>query len=476
MDFDGMDVQSTFIQTLARYPALFGGYGNGKTTSLCVKGLNQAYNYPGSTGVIGRDTLEQLKKTTRKEFFRLLGTTAQTARMHPMVAYWNKSDNILVMKNGSEIYFSYLDGDKAIENIQSMNLSWAGVDQAEQCSWSVIEEFDGRIRQKDITGQFDFPHWIALVGNPAGHDAIWKKYFREHQGDPDWPMFVAATMANPHLPPDYVKNLLKNHTAEWVARFVYGSFDTFAGQVYEEWDEKIHVIDPFAVPDNWKVGYGADFGYINPTVFEGGARDWQGHLIVYDEVWGQKTLPGDFCQVLKHPDEARYNEHRIYSKAHGLDLSIWGDPSMMAAAISTGENLQQAYLDNGVFIMPGARTKRIVGINRIKELLKVDYTQPHPYKKGVMGRAGMYVMRCCPHLIEEVPQYRWMPIKPNEEGRKSPLDDVMKVDDHCCDALRYLVMNEETRVTPKPPEPEESYDVGFRRIIEVADRGHWTSH
>ena len=450
-DFRGMAKANAFIQTDKRFPSYFGGYGNAKTTSLCVKALKHLYEYPGSSGALCRNTNVQLDRTTRKEFFKLLGVSAENARKHPDIAYWNKQSNYLRLKNGSDLTFIYLDGDRAIENVRSMNLSFAGIDQAEEISSAAFEEFDARIRFGDC------PHWVGTVGNPAGHNWIWRKYYRDFINDADFIMWVAATMDNPHLPDDFVPNLLKNHSEDWVKRFVYGSFDVFQGQIYEEFNEQVHVIDPMSFDPNMIAGWGADFGLVNPSVFLRFAIDYDGNLIVFDEIYNRQKLAPFYAEELR--------KHGVFNK-DGRQDEIIGDPSVMNITATTGTALEEEYWDAGIAISPGNKRKRSPGIQRVKAHLRIDWDQPHPYKPGEMGRAGgayrgkdgeyhdvpgIYFTRNCSHTIEELPNYQWKQLNPNDEGKKNAPEEPLEVDDHCCDALRYFIMDYISTKRPKKP-------------------------
>jgi hypothetical protein len=390
-----------------------------------------------------------------RTFFEILGCTAETATAHPSVKYWSQQKKVLEIwcdqpgGNYSTLFFLYLDGEKAVQNIQSMNLSFAGIDQAEQVSPAAFEEFDGRVRHGNC------PHWIATVGNPAGHNWIWKRYFKwdpvgktGFRGDPDWIMWIASTMENPYLPDDFVPNLLKNHSQDWVDRFVHGSFDVFKGQMYEEWNEQIHVIQSFDIPEDWIVGYGFDHGWVNAACFEGLAKDYDDHLIVYDELAGSETYKSDFARALKQDNRAFID---------GEQIPIYGDPS--AGNVGSGNADDESVLDDyrrlGINIRAAKRQRRNYGVQKIQELLKIDWTKPHPFKPGVMGAAKLYVMQHCEMLREQMPNMQWKPLKPQDEGKRSAEEEQLKVDDHAPDALRYIVTShlaEMHEATPERPQ------------------------
>ena len=449
-DFSEMPKHLAFLHSTVRFPALFGGWGAAKTVALCAKIMKHLMDYPGTTAALGRNTVPELQLSTMKTWFELMGCSAETAYSHPDVKYWNATKRHLILRNGSDIFFVYLEDESALNILKGPNISVVGIDQAEEINEEVFAFCDARARHGDC------PNWVALAGNPAGHNWIWRRFFRTYQESADHEMWVVKTADNIPLmrrKPEYLRSLIENHPKEWVDRYVYGSFDSYVGNVYKEWDPKVHIIPKMNIPDAWKRGYGADFGFRTHSAFVGVAIDYQGNKIIYDEVRGKEMIPEDFCLILKDPEAAKENRHRIASPFEGIDLPIYGDPAMMNRDLRTGTNLQEEYFRHGVFIQPGNRMRRIVGIERIKEWLKVDYTKPHPYNPGVMGACRLYVAEDVTGFLDEVENYQYKQQKETEVGKRSAEDEVLKVDDHSLDAFRYWGMNWAAfDVTEKPRE------------------------
>ena len=80
--------------------------------------------------------------------------------------------------------------------------------------------------------------------------------------------------------PGYLASLASLPEAEKQA-LLYGSWDSFSGQVFTEWrndpahyqDQRwTHVIAPFAIPKHWPIWRGYDFGFSKP--FRWGGMQW----------------------------------------------------------------------------------------------------------------------------------------------------------------------------------------------------------
>ena len=383
------------------------------------------------------------------------------------------------LRNGSGLYFLFLEGENAIDNIRGLTLTNCGVDQIEQVSKAAFDLLTSRISLANG------PNYVASISNPAGHNWMWKKWLIEHHYEKgvseNWPIWTVRTMDNPFLGADYIQSMLEDHSPDWVNRFVYGSFDAFGGQVYEEWNENIHVINDFEVPEDWKKGYGADFGLLNPTVFEGVAIDYDGNIIVYDEVTAREQLPEYYCNILKNKEAAKQNKHRIWSPRLHRDLPIYGDPSMVGRSIATKTNIQQEYFRHGVLILEGNRQRTTVGVQRIKDFLKVDWTRPNPYKPGHMGAPKLFVMRKCKLLREEMPEMQWKSDREAIDEIKSdphasdPEEKLRKKDDHAHDALKYFILSYlALAAPPKPKRPTVIQEE--KRLFDRQDKKekHWT--
>ena len=72
------------------------------------------------------------------------------------------------------------------------------------------------------------------------------------------------------------------------------------GVIYEDWDESVHVIDPFPIPDDWPRFWVVDFGFVNPFVCQMWAQTPDGQLIMYREIYRTNKLVEEHC-VDDHP-------------------------------------------------------------------------------------------------------------------------------------------------------------------------------
>lgn len=452
--------QAEFHGLQAKYRLFIGGWGNGKSSAGCAEAFFLATEFPGSVGLIMRKTRPELKATTEHQFFNGGGgnpKTDWTGIPEEMIKSYNRSENKLTLINKSIIHFWPADDPDKLSNL---NLGWFLIDQAEEVPEEIFQMLQGRLRQRNA------PRCGILLANPSGHDWLWRRFV--YLKYPDHKYVHAKTTDNPNLPADYVESLMKMPKA-WRERFMEGSFDTFSGQMWPEFDPDFHVIQPFPVPEWWETYETIDHGYRNPTAILFAKFDDRGNCFIVDEHYESQRL-------------VSYHANKIHERR-----AQWGqpaetviDPSSAKIEPNTGRSVIDEYFDSGVVVTP-ADNAVIAGINRVGEWLRLDPTHPHPITNEIhplaehhdpderKGYPRLYIFANCVNLIEHIPQYQWAKKPPTqqEDAKEKPL----KKDDHDVDAVRYLLMQR-----PPPSVAPLQYgnslsDNYWRKVRERMDRG-----
>ena len=237
---------------------------------------------------------------------------------------------------------------------------------------------------------------------------------------PETVRFIPARVTdNAHVDPGYRARLMGIKDAARRAAMLDGSWDSFAGQVFREWRHDRHVVDPWPLPETWQRYMGVDWGFTAPWCALWGARDEDGRLWVYRELYE----PG----VGEH-DQAR----RILAAEEGDPVPFRvGDPAM-AAKRGDAESIMAAYATEGVHLEP-ANNDRLGGWQRIHSYLAEAAACPHHRARGWETCPMLHVFSGCANLIRELPA---LPYDPHR------VEDVdTKASDHAADALRYLAMS-----------------------------------
>jgi len=391
-----------FILTDKFQAVLSGGFGNGKTESLCWRGLLLALRFPGALGLIGRATYPELRDSTLRSFFDVCPPE--------LIRDFHKQENKLTLVNQAEILFRAFDDPR---KVLSMNLGWFGVDQIEEISEEMYLQLMGRLRAKECRYAFG-------VGNPEPN---WvKRRFKDIQGkDQDLLLIEATTMENPHLPKDYVENLIKNYPDFWVKRYVYGDWNTFEGQVFSEFAESKDVIDPFEIPKGWREEYVVDYGYRNPFACLKFVIDYDDNYYVVAEHYEREKI-------------LSYHAAQIKAMGYAKGKTLYIDPSTSAKTRTKNEmqvSIMDELVDEGVYPIPA--NNDISGIMRANQAFKD-------------GR--LKIFRSCVNTIREVSELRWKKVKPGWD--KNIPEEIEDKDDHTTDIIKYFMnMRPSAPVRPK---------------------------
>lgn len=387
-----------------KFPAYAGGMGSGKTLAGAYQTIKTALAYPKNLILVGRATYPELRDTTRKEvldFPVVIDGKEMPLIASPLVRSYNKAENVLSLINGTEIVFrALLD---SFDKIKSLNLGAFWVDELTEVPEEIWLGLVGRLRRKDVV------HFGWGTTNPEGHDWVWKRWVMNK--DDEHFIVQASSTENPFLPPGYIDSMIRNYPEEWVKRYVYGSFDSFQGLIYHEFqDKQPYVVAPFEIPDHWYRFIALDHGYRNPTAVLWFAVSPDGTAYVYDEFYERRMLVSEVAEVIK----TKNGKQKI--------RQFLIDPSCRNTNGATGLSIIDEFGREGLYFEPANNDVR-AGINRVKERLKD-------------GKQLKIVNRCI-NLRTELQTYRWKDLKPGatQDAPEKPV----KRDDHLCDALRYGV-------------------------------------
>jgi PBSX family phage terminase large subunit len=398
-----------------QYVAYYGGFGSGKSVVLCTAIITQAVLYGGEYS-IHRHFMPELRRTTMKTF---LDMCPKELILEVRVA--DAEVHLKSTKGKAVVYFIGLDEPGKID---SMNLSGFAIDEASQTTEEAFLKLQGRLRNTKGLRKG------LLVGNPKGRDHVYRYFVSKLAVREDkrhmYRMIVAPSTENVHLPEGYVEGMLSTYSKERVQRDIMGSFDSFEGMIYNEFDRSVHVVRPFDIPEGWTRIIGHDHGFTNAAATVFGAVDEDGGIVIYDENYVHETLIEDICKKGINP---RTKNHKI--------SGMYIDPSTKAKRNQSGGLAYSdfsTYLDHLDRRIPLITANNDVanGIDRVKTFFRVN---------PKTGKPRLTIFDTCTNLLEEIGEYRWAELSANQEGQKNQKEEPRKYNDHAMDALRYLVMS-----------------------------------
>ena len=216
-------------------------------------------------------------------------------------------------------------------------------------------------------------------------------------------------------------------------RLRHGRWVGAEGAIYEDFDLSKHVVDRFEVPASWPRYWSVDFGFTNPFVCQMWAEDPDGRLVMYREFYQTRTLVEDMGRAIL--DSVTDDDGR------------WIEPKPRLL-ICDHDAEGRATLERALGLGTTAAMKKVTeGIQATQARLAV---QPDGRPRLTLMRDSLvrrddrlFDMKLPTCTIEELPSYVWDP------AGSTPKETPLKQNDHGCDAMRYLVAQQDLGSRPR---------------------------
>lgn len=401
-------VNSAFMKCEAKYPAIFGGIGSGKTTAAVMRGIDYALNNPKSHGALIRETYPQLRTTLLDVFLNQIVEVYFKDR----VKKCNLNLNYLIFDNDSIVYF-YHTGDPGL--FKGPEFAWFIVDQAEDLKEQTADDITTRLRQPGYKkcGMF-------LGNTDKGHNYCWR-WFK--QGEKKRAQLYETTILdNIHnLDADYIEEMFSK-PMDWQNIKLFGSWEAPGGTIWPF--TKVHKIKRFRVPTAWP-----RYTMIDPpdsTGFCGalsGTKTPNGDYIILKEYLRKRRLVRDHSANIKNLWP------RLWVDQYIMDSAAWRNQEQYNPDKKDYDfiTVAQRYADFGINATTAMKNLDY-GIDKGLDLLRVDPNHYHPFT-GLKGSPRFFVVEeSCPQFLEQVNDWQWADIE------KEPI--------HLVDCARYFVATE----------------------------------
>ncbi len=343
-------------------------------------------------------------------------------------------DRILV-KNafGGVSVIGFRSCDQGREKFQGASLDFVWFDEEppkdiyEECRMRVVD------KQGDIFGTM-----TPLKGLTFVYEEI---YQNKNRNPEVWYEFMEWA-DNPYLSKKEIALLEATMDETTLQSRKLGRFCTREGLVYPEFDERVHVVEPFSIPPEWQDTISIDPGLHNPLSAHWYAVDFDDNVYVVAEHYAAgKDV--DFhareifriCDLLGWKKDAKGRVCALIDSAAGQ------------RTLASSKSVSELFYERGILVNPRVNKDLFSGIAQVKS-----------YLNGKNGLPNLYIFSNCVNLIREIKGYFWGSGEvPN------------KKDDHALDELRYYLMTK-----PKnPPRMEEKSEISKdkdRRIRQLNRR------
>ena len=363
------------------------------------------------------------------------------------IASYNDSKKNITFPNGSRILFRFCDAEKDAERFQGTEVDILFIDEATHQSEEKMKKLTACVR-----GVNDFPKRIYFTANPGNEGHAWvKRLFidRKYQKNenPDDYMFIQSLVTDNKAlmesNPDYIRQL-EALPPKLRKAWLEGNWDIFEGQFFEDFRDDIdnytsrqwtHVIEPFDIPESWKIYRSFDWGYNKPFSCMWFAVNHDGVVYHILELYGCTETPNE--GVKWTPPQVFAEIHRIETEHRwlkGKKIQGIADPAIWDA--ETGESIAETAAKHQVFFTPGDH-KRIPGWLQCHYYLAFDEN----------GFPMFYVFSNCKNFIRTIPLLQYDEHKPEDIDTDG--------EDHIADAWRYFLMSRP--IKPRIPAKADEY-------------------
>lgn len=245
---------------------------------------------------------------------------------------------------------------------------------------------------------------------------------------------------NPYLDKEEIKAMTSSVSEQDQLSRRYGKFTVGEGLVYPEFDQSVHVIDPFDVPKEWQTNISIDPGLTNPTSCHFYAVDFDGNIYVVAEHFkAGQNVDYHVKKIFEIADEIGWKRD-----AKGR-LTALIDSAANQRTLASQKSVAELFCEKGILVNTNVNKDLYSGIQRIKSLF-----EQRPPK--------IYIFKNCVNLIRELKSYWW-----------GDNDRPKKTDDHALDELRYFVMTQPRPTRPIPP-PKSQIQIDKERMMRDARR------
>lgn len=374
MKIDITPKQNLFIKA-DRDEVLFGGAaGGGKSYAQIVDALIYALKYPGSKQLILRRTYPELDKSIIR----------QSLALYPAKLFkYTASTHTGIFYNGSIIDYGYCDGENDVFRYQSAEFDVIRFDELTHFTRDMYIYLQSRLR-----GVNGYPKQMKSSTNPGG---LGHKWVKERFIDISAPMdkTVIGEQSRIFIPSlvtdnsflmakdkSYIKRL-ENLPEKERKALLYGSWDIFEGQYFNEWNRDIHTCNPFKLPKEYKRYIAMDYG-LDMLAAYFIAVDEEENAYVYKEIYQSNLIISRAANAIK----GRINE----------DITaIYAPPDMWNRRQDSGKSVAGIFAAMGLPLTKSVNDRE-TGWYAVKEYLQIKE-----------GKSRLKIFTNCVNLIRTLP-------------------------------------------------------------------------
>ncbi len=419
-DFEMRGAARELLTSRAPSICIAGSAGTGKSVGALLKLHVTSALVPNTTSLIVRQTHASLTASTLRTFEQSIIADDLASGKVKWFGGSGRKPPAYMYPNGSVILVGGMDQPG---KFLSMDLDRVLIDEANQVSVTAFETLMTRMRGTAATY-----NQIVLATNPDNPS----HWIKERADAGELPMLTSIHMDNPYL---YDRNgvptesgaayldVLRSLTGVRRARYYEGRWLAAEGTVWDGWNEAVHLVDPFPVPDDWRSVWSWDQGFQNPQVFQRWVIDHDGRAYLTHEMSRRQRLVEDFADDI-------------------MELMVvngWRPPEAFVADHDSGD---RATMERHIGI-PTLAARKVVspGVQAVAQRLVVQadgLPRLMVFRDALIRNDPLATADKRPRgWAAEIGGYVWA-VERGADG--IPKEVPKKESDHSMDAGRYLVM------------------------------------
>lgn len=379
-----------------------GAKGGGKTCALVMEGLAYGMEYAGATIYFFRETYDDLESNIIAEWKK---------RVPPELYKYNETKHTAVLYNGTVVRFRYIKDKRDAEQYDGRSIDAIFVDELTKHEEASIQQLLSCLRSP-----LGFPARFRASCNPGGigHNWVKKRYIiPTNKGNNEIEdsvtgnsiAFIPATVYDNEAimmnDPAYVRRL-ENLPPKKKQAFLHGDWDMYDGQAFEEFDEDVHIIKPFAIPEHWHRWISVDNGFTDSFAWYWFAVDEHGLVYIYREFTRvpkdpKLTYTDQAKRVLELSTQTVIDQGQVVKRREPIGIIYAGHDAFASHPLAAGKTIAHYYQQAGL--------KPIVSSIPDRKLRKStwhEYLKPFLFGDKMIARVRIF--STCEKLVETLPQ------------------------------------------------------------------------
>ena len=419
--------QIQFMKSKARYTAYGGARGGGKSFAARWKAILLAMRYSGIQILLLRRTLPELRENHLIPLQKILKTEKRDR--NERLAEYKDVTKEFIFPNGSRIKLGYCDSENDVLQYQGQAYDVIILEEATHFTEFQFQTLTESNRPSGLMEE-PFSPRMYFTCNPGGVGHQWVKrlfidrVYRHSEREEDYVFIPSLVYENKWLmenDPDYIRTL-ENLPENRRNAMLYGNWDVYDGQFFDEFDRNIHVMNPVKLPDVFRLYRTLDYGLDMLACYHI-IIDNKGDVKVIHEIYESNLIASEAAKKIREATkDLGFSEQDVFLTLAPDDL--WSRDATL------GKSAADIFYENGVVLTKVSRD-RVNGWLAVKELLH-PYETRNPINGDLFKTAKLKIYSVCRNLIRCIPLMQYHDTKHNDAATE-PHEIT-----HGPDALRYF--------------------------------------